>query len=71
MSRQKKLTPYNTKGKRGKFEPEITGDNKYATKAAREEARIATRSMKKGARQQNKKAIEEGYIKYLNHGEDD
>ena len=47
MSRQKKLSPYNAKGKRGKFEGEVTGDRKYATKASREEARIANRSLKK------------------------
>lgn len=70
MSRQSKLKPYNAKGKKGKFEAEVTGDRKYATKAAREEARIATRSMKKGARRQNKKAIEDGYSKYLNNEED-
>lgn len=70
MSKQKKLNPYNAKGKRGKFEGEITGDRKYATKASREEARIATRSLKKGARRQNKQAIQEGYLKYLNNGED-
>ena len=58
MSRQKKLSPYNAKGKRGKFEAEISGDRKYATRAAREEARIANRSLKKGARQQGKKEIE-------------
>lgn len=58
MSRNKKLTPYNVKGKHGKFEPEITGDRKYATKKAREEARIANRSMKKGVRQQAKKDIQ-------------
>lgn len=57
MSRQKKLSPYNAKSKRGKFEGEVTGDRKYATKASREEARIANRSLKKSARQQGKKDI--------------
>jgi hypothetical protein len=70
MSKKKKLTPYNAKGKRGKFEAEVSGDRKYATKASRDEARNANRSLKKGVRQEAKKAIEEGYIKYLNHGED-
>lgn len=70
MSRQKKLTPYNAKGKHGKFEGEVTGDRKYATKASREEARIATRSLKKGARRENKHVIQEGYLKYLNNEED-
>jgi hypothetical protein len=58
MSRIKKLTPYNAKNKRGKFEAVISGERKYATKASREEARIANRSLKKSARQQGKKEIE-------------
>jgi hypothetical protein len=62
MSRQKKLSPYNAKEKRGKFEGEITGDRKYATKASREEARIANRSLKKSARQQGKKHIQNQLI---------
>ena len=70
MSRQKKLSPYNATGKRGKFEAEVTGDRKYATRGAREEARIATRSLKKGARSLGKKEVEEGYLKYLNNEED-
>jgi hypothetical protein len=57
MSRDKKLEPYTGNGKRGKFEAEIKGDRKYATKAAREEARIANRSLKKSARQEGKKQI--------------
>lgn len=70
MSKQKKLSPYNAKGKHGKFEAEISGEQKYATKASRDEARIATRSLKKGARRQNKLAVKEGYLKYLNNEED-
>jgi hypothetical protein len=61
MSRQKKLDPYNAKNKRGKFEAEVSGDRKYATKASREEARIANRSLKKGARQLGKKEIRDKY----------
>lgn len=57
MSRQKKLSPYNAKGKRGKFEGEVNGERMYATKASREEARIANRSLKKSARQQGKREI--------------
>lgn len=57
MSRQKKLTPYNAKGKAGKFEAEVTGDRKYATKKSRDEARNANRSLKKSARQQGKSEI--------------
>jgi hypothetical protein len=60
MSRNKKLTPYNAKGKRGKFEAEVKKDRKYATKKAREEAKTANRSLKKSARQQGKKQVEEG-----------
>jgi len=71
MSKQKKLSPYNAKGKHGKFEGEVTGDRKYATKASREEARIANRSLKKGARNLNKKEIEKGYLKYLNNEDKD
>lgn len=70
MSKQKKLIPYNEQGKYGKFEADISGDRKYATKASRDEARIATRSLKKGARRQNKLAVKEGYLKYLNNEED-
>lgn len=57
MSRIKKLKPYHTKGKKGKFVAEIKGDRKYATKAAREEARNANRSLKKSARQEGKREI--------------
>jgi hypothetical protein len=57
MSRDKKLEPYTGNGKRGKFEAEIKCDRKYATKAAREEARIANRSLKKSVRQEGKKQI--------------
>lgn len=63
MGRTKKLTPYNAKNKHGKFEPEISGDRKYATKASREEARNANRSLKKSARQLSKKLIRELYGK--------
>lgn len=70
MSKKKKLSPYNSTGKYGKFEADINGDRKYATKAARDEARIATRSLKKGARRENQRAIEDGYLKYLNNDED-
>jgi len=66
MSRTKNLTPYNAKGKKGKFEGEIIGERKYATKASRDEARNANRSLKKSARQQGKKEI----LKQLNNGND-
>lgn len=66
MSRQKKLTPYNAKNKRGKFEAEISGKRKYATKAAREEARIPNRSLKKSARQEGKKEIRKQFKRFLN-----
>lgn len=57
MSRVKKLKPYHSKGVKGKFEAEVTGERKYATKKAREEARNANRSLKKSARQDGKNEI--------------
>ena len=58
MSRIKKLKPYQSKSKRiDKFEAEVKGDRKYATKASRDEARNANRSLKKSARQEGKKEI--------------
>lgn len=57
MSRIKKLKPYQSKTKKIKFEAEVKGDRKYATKAAREEARNANRSLKKSARQEGKREI--------------
>lgn len=57
MSRIKKLKPYHNKDKKGKFIAEVKGDRKYATKAAREEARNANRSLKKSERQRGKKEI--------------
>ena len=57
MSRIKKLKPYHEKGVTGKFEAEVKTGRKYATKAAREEARNANRSLKKSARQNGKNYI--------------
>lgn len=57
MSRNKKLKPYNAKGKSGKFEADIKTGRKYATRNARAEARNANRSLKKSARQIGKQEI--------------
>lgn len=65
MSRTQKLKPYHNKGKKGKFVAEIKGDRKYATKAAREEARNANRSLKKSERQRGKKEIRNKLSDYV------
>lgn len=60
MSRIKKLKPYQAKTKKVKFVADVSKDRKYATKAAREEARNANRSLKKSERQRAKKEIRKG-----------
>lgn len=57
MSRIKKLKPYHEKNIEGKFKADVKDGRKYATRAAREEARNANRSLKKSARQSGKMEI--------------
>lgn len=53
----KKMQPYQSQPSWVSFKAEVSPNRKYATKAARDEARNANRSLKKGERQRAKNEI--------------